>query len=96
MQGVLTLKNTYFEPRYVLIMPLNNEAHEKRLQERGVYSESQINWTLNRAEMYAEYNRIHPGLFDMMINSGKYPLSPTIVPQDITLQLLRLSLVIIG
>ena len=63
-------------------MPLNNEAHEKRLQERGVYSESQINWTLNRAEMYAEYNRMHPGFFDMMINSGKYPLSSTIVPQD--------------
>ena len=77
-------------------MPLNNEAHEKRLQERGVYSESQINWTLNRAEMYAEYNRMHPGFFDMMINSGKYPLSSTIVPQDIILQLLRLSLVITG
>ena len=52
-------------------MPLSSDAHEKRLQERGVYSESQMNWTLNRAEMYADHNRNHPGFFDMMINSGK-------------------------
>ena len=69
-------------------MPLNNEAHEKRLQERGMYSESQINWTLNRAEMYAEHNRMHPGFFDMMINSGKYPLT-TAIPQEAILQLFR-------
>ena len=53
-------------------MPLNNKVHEKRLQERAMYSESQISWTLDRAEMYAEHNRSHPGFFDMMINSGEY------------------------
>ena len=71
LQGVLTLKNTHFEPRYVLIMPLERPAHERRLREREMFSEAQIEATLDRAEMYAEYNRQHPGFFDMMINSGE-------------------------
>lgn len=69
LEGVLTLKNTYFEPRYVLIMPLSPECHEKRLRERALYTESQIEDNLERAEMYQDYNRDHPGFFDMMINS---------------------------
>ena len=64
------MKNTYFEPRYVLIMPLDKEAHERRLRDRNVYSEPQIEWTIQRGEMYAQYNQEHPGFFDMMINSG--------------------------
>ena len=71
-QGVLTLKNTYFEPRYVLIMPLSKEAHERRLREQGLYSESQIEWTLRRVDMYIQQNQLKPGFFDMMINSGQY------------------------
>ena len=55
----------------MLIMPLSRDSHERRLQERGVYSESQIEWTLNRADIYAERNREHPGFFDMFINSGE-------------------------
>jgi guanylate kinase len=72
MQGVLTLKNTYFEPRYVLVMPLTEECHEKRLRDRGIYSEKQIEHTLVRADMYKTYNQNHPGFFDMMINGGMY------------------------
>ena len=71
VQGVLTLKNTYFEPRYVLIQPLDAAAHERRLRERDVYADAQIAATLERANMYSEYNRQHPGFFDMMINSGE-------------------------
>ena len=70
-QGVLTLKNTYLEPRYVLILPLNNEDHERRLRERGIYTEEQIARTLQRADMYVQHNQDHPGFFDMMICSGK-------------------------
>ncbi|XP_060555244.1 leucine-rich repeat and guanylate kinase domain-containing protein-like isoform X1 [Ruditapes philippinarum] len=70
LEGVLTLKNTYFEPRYVLVMPLTEECHEKRLRDRGIYSEKQIEHTLVRADMYKTYNQNHPGFFDMMINGG--------------------------
>ncbi|XP_052213909.1 leucine-rich repeat and guanylate kinase domain-containing protein-like [Dreissena polymorpha] len=69
LEGVLTLKNTYFEPRYVLVMPLSEECHEKRLRDRGIYKEKQIEYTLMRAEMYKSYNQNHPGFFDMMIDS---------------------------
>lgn len=70
-QGVLTLKNTSFEPRYVLVMPLSEEAHEKRLRDRNAYSETQIAWTMDRSELYADYNREKPGFFDMVIDSGQ-------------------------
>ena len=51
-------------------MPLEEDSHERRLRERSVYSENQISWTLERDGVYAEYNREHPGFFDMMIPSG--------------------------
>ncbi|XP_005112686.1 leucine-rich repeat and guanylate kinase domain-containing protein [Aplysia californica] len=69
LEGVLTLKNTYFEPRYVLVMPLNAEDHERRLRERGIYTEDQIQKTLKRSDMYVKQNQDHPGFFDMMICS---------------------------
>lgn len=52
-------------------MPLSTESHEKRLRDKGVYSEAQIEHTLGRSELYASHNREHPGFFDMMIDSGK-------------------------
>ncbi len=65
------MKNTYFEPRYVLILPTDSEVHERRLREKAAYSELQIELTLGRTEFYEEYNRQHPGFFDMMIASGR-------------------------
>lgn len=53
-------------------MPLNEECHEKRLRDRGIYTEQQVVYTLNRADMYKSYNQNHPGFFDMMINSGEF------------------------
>lgn len=51
-------------------MPLSKDAHEKRLRDRGIYTEAQMEYTLKRSDMYQEYNQEHPGFFDMMINSG--------------------------
>ena len=70
-QGVLTLKNTYFEPRYVLMLPMTQTAHERRLRERNTYTEVEIDSILKRGSMYAEYNRLNPGFFDMMIPTGE-------------------------
>lgn len=69
IEGMLTLRNTHFQPRYVLILPLNKDIHEKRLRDRGIYTENQIEYTLIRSDMYEDYNREHPGYFDMVINS---------------------------
>jgi len=66
----MTLKNTYLEPRYVLLVPETREGHEKRLLEKGVYTTEQVELTLKRAEFYAQFNRQHPGFFDTIVSSG--------------------------
>lgn len=82
-EGVLTLKCTHFEPRYVLTIPATRAAHERKMRERARYSEAQISAALLRGqsandpcgtaytiadELYEEYNRDHPGFFDMTID----------------------------
>ncbi|XP_076801959.1 leucine-rich repeat and guanylate kinase domain-containing protein-like [Clavelina lepadiformis] len=72
INGIRTLKNTYFEPRFVLLLPVSSEAHRERMVERGVYTEAQVNYvTQQRKAMYQEVNQEHPGFFDMVINSDK-------------------------
>jgi len=66
----MTLKNSYLEPRYVLLLPETQEGHEKRLLEKGVYTNEQVQLTLKRAEFYAQFNGEHPGFFDTTISSG--------------------------
>jgi len=51
------------------VMPLNTEDHERRLRERGIYTEEQIKTTLKRCDMYVKQNQDNPGFFDMMICS---------------------------
>ncbi|XP_031559996.1 leucine-rich repeat and guanylate kinase domain-containing protein-like [Actinia tenebrosa] len=69
LEGVLSFKNTYFEPRYILIVPVNRKMHEERMFERGYYTDSQIHYTCDRVEMYLSKHRNSPGFFDMAINS---------------------------
>ena len=66
----MTLKNTYLEPRYVLLLPDTREGHERRLLEKGVYTAEEIQLTLDRAEFYAQFNAEHPGFFDTTVFSG--------------------------
>lgn len=69
LEGVLSFKNTYFEPRYVLVLPVSREIHEARLRERGDYPEPLLLQSLERATLCLEHNRKNPGFFDMAINS---------------------------
>ncbi|XP_074644110.1 leucine-rich repeat and guanylate kinase domain-containing protein-like isoform X2 [Tubulanus polymorphus] len=69
LEGVLTLKNSHFEPRYVLIMPLDKQVHERRLREMEIFSETEIDHTLKRSELYVKYNQENPGFFDMFVKS---------------------------
>lgn len=41
------------------------------MTERGYYTDSQIQYTCDRVEMYLTKHRNCPGFFDMAINSGK-------------------------
>ncbi|XP_068715190.1 leucine-rich repeat and guanylate kinase domain-containing protein-like [Montipora foliosa] len=69
LEGVLSFKNTYFEPRYVMVVPVSKKIHEARLRDRGDYTESQLLQALDRADVCIEHNSENPGFFDMAINS---------------------------
>ena len=76
----MTLKNTYLEPRYVLLLPETRDGHERRLLEKGVYTIDQVQLTLDRAEFYAQFNGQHPGYFDTTVSAGMilYILLPVV------------------
>ncbi|XP_039271760.2 uncharacterized protein LOC120346156 [Styela clava] len=72
IEGVRTLKNTHFEPRYVLIMPFDPDVHEQKLMENGNVTEVEIQQiSKSRANMYKDINQDNPGYFDMTINGDK-------------------------
>ena len=66
LESLLSFKQTYFEPRCVLVITLDKERHRERLAQLGC-SEKEREMALGRAEWYAEYNREHPGFFDTVI-----------------------------
>uniref|UniRef100_UPI00398F830C leucine-rich repeat and guanylate kinase domain-containing protein isoform X2 n=1 Tax=Pristiophorus japonicus TaxID=55135 RepID=UPI00398F830C len=69
LEGVHSLKKTYLDPRYILLIPMNKEVHVKRLQLRGLYNESQIDFATSRVESYITMNQKYPGYFDAVINT---------------------------
>ncbi|XP_062928269.1 leucine-rich repeat and guanylate kinase domain-containing protein [Mobula hypostoma] len=71
LDGVRSLKKTYLEPRYILLIPQDKEDHEKRLRINGLYTESQINHVLSRVDDCIYMNQTFPGYFDAVINSDE-------------------------
>ncbi|XP_036375567.1 leucine-rich repeat and guanylate kinase domain-containing protein [Megalops cyprinoides] len=67
LEGVRSLKNTYFEPRYVLLIPTDREEYARRLRRRALYSRAQIDNAVSRIDAYVHVNREHPGYFDNVI-----------------------------
>ncbi|XP_066561246.1 leucine-rich repeat and guanylate kinase domain-containing protein [Amia ocellicauda] len=67
LEGVRSLKNTYFEPRYILLIPMDKEEYARRLRMRGLYSRSQIEIAVSRVDTYINMNRDYPGYFDTVI-----------------------------
>jgi hypothetical protein len=45
---------------------MDRQIHKRRLQLQG-FEEGEIAIALSRVELYAEYNRTHPGFFDAFI-----------------------------
>lgn len=69
LESLLSFKQTYFEPRCVLILTIDKKIQMKRLFEQNC-SESESEVAINRTEMYANYNQEHPGFFDAVISSN--------------------------
>lgn len=69
-QGVLSLKKSYFEPRYILLIPTQVEKYTGRLKSRGLYTPAQIDVAVSRIKLYANASRQRPGFFDNVIPCG--------------------------
>ncbi|XP_040886596.1 leucine-rich repeat and guanylate kinase domain-containing protein [Toxotes jaculatrix] len=67
LEGVFSLKNSYFEPRYILLIPTQVEKYTGHLKSRGLYTPAQIDMAVSRIELYANTNRQRPGFFDNVI-----------------------------
>ncbi|KAM7378260.1 hypothetical protein PAMA_013248 [Pampus argenteus] len=67
LEGVLSLKNSYFEPRYILFIPTQLEKYIGHLKNRDLYTPAQIEMAVSRTELYANFNRQRPGFFDNVI-----------------------------
>ncbi|NWJ06189.1 LRGUK protein, partial [Crypturellus undulatus] len=71
IEGVRSLKNTYFEPRYILLIPMNKEKYEGHLRRKGLFSRPEIEEAVSRVDMYIQINQDLPGYFDAVINTDE-------------------------
>ncbi|KAM9468185.1 leucine-rich repeat and guanylate kinase domain-containing protein isoform 2-T2 [Clarias gariepinus] len=67
LEGVFSLKTSYFEPRYILLIPTRTEDYISRMKARGFYTNSQIEKAVSRIELYTKIHRERPGFFDSVI-----------------------------
>ncbi|XP_071792504.1 leucine-rich repeat and guanylate kinase domain-containing protein-like [Asterias amurensis] len=70
MEGVLSLKLSYYEPRYILLVPVDAAAHETRLRSIGSLSQASIEKAISETGRYREINQDKPGFFDMTVDSS--------------------------
>ncbi|XP_069485725.1 leucine-rich repeat and guanylate kinase domain-containing protein [Ambystoma mexicanum] len=69
IEGVRSLKNSYFEPRYILLVPMNKEKYEGSLRRKGLFSRPEIELAVSRVDTYIQLNQDVPGFFDAVINA---------------------------
>ncbi|XP_064512664.1 leucine-rich repeat and guanylate kinase domain-containing protein isoform X2 [Pseudopipra pipra] len=69
IEGVRSLKCTYFKPRYVLVVPADKEKYETHLRRTGLFSRPEIEEAVSRVDMYLQISQDSPGYFDAVINT---------------------------
>ncbi|XP_040271682.1 leucine-rich repeat and guanylate kinase domain-containing protein [Bufo bufo] len=69
IEGVRSLKNSYFEPRCILLLPMNKEKYEGWLRRKGLFTRPEIDVAVSRVDMYMKIHQDHPGFFDAIINT---------------------------
>uniref|UniRef100_A0A8C0U567 Leucine rich repeats and guanylate kinase domain containing n=1 Tax=Cyanistes caeruleus TaxID=156563 RepID=A0A8C0U567_CYACU len=71
IEGVRSLKNTHFKPRYVLLVPRDKEKYKEHLRRTGLFSRLEIEEALSRVDVYLQINHGFPGYFHVLINTGE-------------------------
>ncbi|XP_054420606.1 leucine-rich repeat and guanylate kinase domain-containing protein [Pteronotus mesoamericanus] len=84
IEGVRSLKCTYFEPRYILVVPMNKKKYEKYLRRKGLFSRAEVEFAVSRVDLYIKINQEFPGYFDAVINAD----DPNVAYQQLS-QLIR-------
>ncbi|OCT89263.1 leucine-rich repeat and guanylate kinase domain-containing protein [Xenopus laevis] len=69
IEGVRSLKNCYYEPRYILLVPMNKEKYDGWLRRKGLFTRPEIDVAVSRVDMYLKINQESPGFFDAVINT---------------------------
>ncbi|XP_055979951.1 leucine-rich repeat and guanylate kinase domain-containing protein [Sorex fumeus] len=69
IEGVRSLKCSYFEPRYILVVPMNKTKYEGYLRRKGLFSRTEIEFAVSRVDLYIKINQTLPGYFDAVINA---------------------------
>ncbi|XP_075064646.1 leucine-rich repeat and guanylate kinase domain-containing protein isoform X2 [Mixophyes fleayi] len=69
IEGVRSLKNSYFQPRYILLLPMDKEKYEGWLRRKGLFTRSEIDVAVSRVDMYINIHHDSPGFFDAVINT---------------------------
>uniref|UniRef100_A0A8C3K6R4 Leucine rich repeats and guanylate kinase domain containing n=1 Tax=Calidris pygmaea TaxID=425635 RepID=A0A8C3K6R4_9CHAR len=69
IEGAHSLKNTYFKPRYILLVPKNKEKYEGHLRRKGLFSRPEIEEAVSRVDMYIKLSEDFPGYFDAVVNT---------------------------
>ncbi|XP_053719680.1 leucine-rich repeat and guanylate kinase domain-containing protein isoform X2 [Synchiropus splendidus] len=67
LEGVLSLKNCHFEPRYVLLLPSRVDQYVERLRSRGIYTPAQVDAAVSRLHLYVTFHQQRPGFFDSTV-----------------------------
>ncbi|XP_072196544.1 leucine-rich repeat and guanylate kinase domain-containing protein isoform X2 [Excalfactoria chinensis] len=71
LEGVRSLKNTYFKPRYILVVPMNKAKYERHLRRKGLFSRPEIEEAVSRVDMYINLSEDIPGYFDAVISADE-------------------------
>uniref|UniRef100_A0A3P9I075 Leucine-rich repeats and guanylate kinase domain containing n=1 Tax=Oryzias latipes TaxID=8090 RepID=A0A3P9I075_ORYLA len=67
LEGALSLKKSCFKPRFILVIPSQEENYISHLKSRGLYTPAQIDAAVSRIDLYIRTNEQHPGFFDNVV-----------------------------
>ncbi|KAM9389359.1 leucine-rich repeat and guanylate kinase domain-containing protein [Phaethornis superciliosus] len=67
IEGVHSLKRTYFKPRCILLVPMNKEKYKAHLRRTGIFSKQEMEEAVSRVDMYIRLHHDFPGYFDTVI-----------------------------
>ncbi|XP_053464699.1 leucine-rich repeat and guanylate kinase domain-containing protein [Nycticebus coucang] len=84
IEGVRSLKYSYFEPRYILVVPMNKKNYEGYLRRKGLFSRAEIEFAVSRVDLYININQKLPGYFDTVINADDMEVAYQKLSQLIT------------